>query len=302
MDIKRQIGQKIKHYRLEKKMTREMVCADESEISIRQLARIEAGESLPTLTRLRYLSEKLNVSVNHIIDESQIKPPEEYVILKRKIIKQTVYKNTNRIERVNGYFDEIYEKFYDTINEDEQLIIDIMHASHDIMSLDSVDFEAGLLGEHFDQILIKTELTEKDFHLIYLYFIYVVAKDIAIKEKETIQQVIEKLIDNSSFSNNLNAYLTILVQIPALYILLLLEEYSSYYLLLQTVQIVAEENQEFQKLPIIQMMEGKYELFYKKNREEAKEIYQRAAQIAELQGDSFARDQILAELEQDLNV
>lgn len=302
MDIKKQIGNKIKHYRLQNNMTREMVCDDESEISIRQLARIESGESLPTLTRLSYLSAKLNVSLNHIIDESKIKPPEEYILLKHKIIKQTIYKDKHRIELVNHYFDQIYEKFYDDINEEEQLIIDVLHASHDILVFKNVDFEAGLLGEYFNQILIKKELAERDFHLIYLYIIYIIAKDIASKEKQMIQKVIEKLIDNSSFSNNLNAYLVILVQIPALYILLELGDYSSYRLLLQTVKIVAEENQEFQKLPIIQMMEGKYQLFYKKNVRKAKEIYERAAQTAELLGDCFLHDKILKELEQDLKI
>lgn len=87
MDIQKQIGTQIKYYRFQQKLTREMVCADEAELSIRQLARIEAGESLPTLPRLKYLSKTLNVSLNHITNESKIKPPEEYIILKRKLIK-----------------------------------------------------------------------------------------------------------------------------------------------------------------------------------------------------------------------
>lgn len=241
MDLKEQIGNKIKHYRLQQELTREMVCGDESELSIRQLARIESGESLPTLTRLRYLSEKLNVSLNHIIDESKIKPPEDYIILKHKLIKQTLYKDQQRIERVNQYFDEIYEEYYDQLNEEEQLIIDVLHAIHDIFVLNTTEFEAGLLEEYFSQILIKNELAEADFYFIYLYFVYIVTKDIHLKEKETVKKVVDKLIHNSSFSNNLNAYLTILVQIPALYVLLELEEYASYDLLLQTVKIVADE-------------------------------------------------------------
>lgn len=301
-DIKELIGSKIKSLRLEKKMTREMICEDESEITVRQLARIESGESLPTLIKLNYLSKKLNVSLNYIIDDSKVEPSKEYLILKNKLIKQTLYKNQKRIELVNQYFDIIYEEFYDELNEEEQLIVNILNATIDIVVFENVQFEAGLLNEYFNQTLLKNELVETDFLLIYLYFLYITAKETYTKEKETIYKVVEKLINNSSFSNNLNAYLTIQAHISGLIVLLELGDYTFYDLLLKSVKIVAEENQEFQKLPIIQMMEGKYYLFYEKNSKKARNTYEQAAQTAKLLGDSFLQDQILLELEQDLKI
>ncbi|CIV83486.1 transcriptional regulator [Streptococcus pneumoniae] len=57
----REFGEKIKRLRLAKKISRSEFCGDESELSIRQLIRIENGESRPTLTKLKYIAERLEV-------------------------------------------------------------------------------------------------------------------------------------------------------------------------------------------------------------------------------------------------
>ncbi|UQF12592.1 helix-turn-helix domain-containing protein [Vagococcus lutrae] len=67
-NVKRNIGEKIKSARLQQNLTREVVCNDESEITIRQLARIESGESLPTLPKLRFLAKKLNIYIYKLFD------------------------------------------------------------------------------------------------------------------------------------------------------------------------------------------------------------------------------------------
>lgn len=299
-NVKRNIGEKIKSARLQQNLTREVVCNDESEITIRQLARIESGESLPTLPKLRFLAKKLNISISYLIDDNSLENPKEYSVLKNKIIKQTIYNNNNRIEIINSYFDQIYEKFYDILSEEEQLVIDIMHATFNILSFDNIQFASGILKEYFGQTLLKKELAEIDFLLIHLYFVYILEKDVLLEETKTILEVVNKLIDNSNFSNNYHAYLTIQVQISALCILGELNEYKLYKFLLDTIKIVSKENQEFQKLPIIQMMEAKYFLFHENNIEKAKEAYEKSAQTALLLGDDFLKDSILSEFKQDL--
>ncbi|WP_420857193.1 hypothetical protein [Vagococcus lutrae] len=54
-----------------------------------------------------------------MIDDNSLENPKEYSVLKNKIIKQTIY-NNNRLEIINSYFDQIYEKFYDILSEEEQ--------------------------------------------------------------------------------------------------------------------------------------------------------------------------------------
>ena len=99
--MKTSLGKKIRRARETQTLTREMVCEDESEITVRQLARIESGESLPNLTKLVFLAKKLDISLNSLIDDSYIETPKEYVVLKNKIMKQTLYKDSARTEKVN---------------------------------------------------------------------------------------------------------------------------------------------------------------------------------------------------------
>lgn len=81
--MKLELGRKIRLAREKRELTREMVCEDESHITIRQLARIETGKSLPTLTKLTFLADKLNISLNYLVNDSYIELPKEYITLKK---------------------------------------------------------------------------------------------------------------------------------------------------------------------------------------------------------------------------
>lgn len=300
--MKLELGRKIRVAREKRELTREMVCEDESHITIRQLARIETGKSLPTLTKLTFLADKLNISLNYLVNDSYIDLPKEYITLKNKVIKQTIYKDSTRAEKINLLFDQMYDEFYDQISEEEQLTIDILRATTDIAVFNNIQFESGLLKEYFPQMLLKKELQELDFLLIYLYFFYIFGKDKAYKNTDTTKQAINKLVKNSTYSNDSNAYLAVKIHIIALNFLLELKDYETYKQLLDISKTISEENQEFQKKPILQMMEAKYLLFYLSDIGKAEEMYGLAAKTAMLLGDEIAHDQILLEMEKDQNI
>ena len=52
-------------------MTREVLCNDESELTVRQLVRIEKGESLPSLKKLEYIANMLGIPVSNIVDHDK---------------------------------------------------------------------------------------------------------------------------------------------------------------------------------------------------------------------------------------
>ncbi|WP_231153482.1 helix-turn-helix domain-containing protein [Streptococcus equi] len=68
-DIKIEIGKRIRTARLDKGFTQIDICDDESELTIRQLARIENGQAMITLPKIIFLSEKLGIPVQDLIDE-----------------------------------------------------------------------------------------------------------------------------------------------------------------------------------------------------------------------------------------
>ncbi len=51
-------------------MTRELLCEDETRLTVRQLARIEAGDSIPSLLTLEFIAQQLRIEMYQIIKES----------------------------------------------------------------------------------------------------------------------------------------------------------------------------------------------------------------------------------------
>lgn len=82
MTLKEELGKKIKSIRIDKGFTQLDVCNDESELTIRQLVRIEKGESLPSLTKIKYISEQLDVDMRDLIDIDKIILPKKYLEIK----------------------------------------------------------------------------------------------------------------------------------------------------------------------------------------------------------------------------
>ena len=64
------IGKKIRELREQRKMTRELLCEDETRFTVRQLARIEAGDSIPSLLTLEFIAQQLHIEMYQIIKES----------------------------------------------------------------------------------------------------------------------------------------------------------------------------------------------------------------------------------------
>ena len=69
-ELKVAIGKKIRELREQRKMTRELLCEDETRLTVRQLARIEAGDSIPSLLTLEYIAQQLRIEMYQIIKES----------------------------------------------------------------------------------------------------------------------------------------------------------------------------------------------------------------------------------------
>ncbi|CVO42388.1 transcriptional regulator [Streptococcus pneumoniae] len=88
----REFGEKIKRLRLAKKISRSEFCGDESELSIRQLIRIENGESRPTLTKLKYIAERLGVE-DYKLMPSYIELDKEYLELKYFLMRTLTYED-----------------------------------------------------------------------------------------------------------------------------------------------------------------------------------------------------------------
>lgn len=190
-DLKKEIGKKIKSTRLDRKYTQADICDDESELTIRQLARIENGQAMPTVPKLIYLAKKLNVEVQYIVDIDKIEIPKDYLRLKKELVDSPTYADRERIERKQEILEEIGECYYDRLPEDEQLLIDVIQARLDIYNSSDVRYGLALLEEYFQQILKKTIYTVNDLLIIELYFFCCA---VGLEDKRYFQELADKVM------------------------------------------------------------------------------------------------------------
>lgn len=190
-DLKKEIGKKIKSTRLDRKYTQADICDDESELTIRQLARIENGQAMPTVPKLIYLAKKLNVEVQYIVDIDKIEIPKDYLRLKKELVDSPTYADRERIERKLAILEEIGECYFDRLPEDEQLLIDVIQARLDIYNSSDVRYGLALLEEYFQQILKKTIYTVNDLLIIELYFFCCA---VGLEDKRYFQELADKVM------------------------------------------------------------------------------------------------------------
>lgn len=297
MDVRIELGKKIRLLREKSGLTREAFCEDELELTVRQLTRIEAGQSLPTLPKLTFISQRLSVPIHHLIDEEHIELPKRYQQLKYGLYKLSTYRNEERIARKEKYFDEIYENFYDNLPEEEQLAIDVQQASMDVNLAENADFGEGLLSDYFSQILHKQAYSINDLLIINLYFMCIYYVDY---QEDTFFYLIDKVIEQVDYSVDIELSLLVKLLTTATAVLTKYDHYDKLDDVVKVSNVIMQTNQDFQRKPIIDMLEGKYLLFARQDSEAAKQKYLDGAQCAKLFGDEALSDKIMLEWQTDL--
>lgn len=289
MDVKIELGKKIRMLREEKQLSREKFCADEVLITVRQLTRIEKGESLPTLPKISFISKRLDVSISFLVDNQYIELPKRYIELKNLLYTYGSYKQENRILEREKIFDEIYNTFYDNLPEEEQLSIDIQQAAEDVHLSSDVSFGKPIIQDYFEQLQKKTTYTEIDLLLIDLYFFCAVEQKY---DEDIFELILERAIEQVDLFMEKEAFLLIKIIIGAMDVYSTKNYYEKFGLLIQVANVIMTKNQDYRRKPIIDMLEGKYLLLQIGDLSGAKEKYKEAALFAKLVGDMALSEKI----------
>lgn len=287
-ELKREIGYKIKTIRRSCGKTHIDICGDESELTIRQLARIENGQSLATLPKLLLIADKLGVSLQNIVDVKVIEIPKGFLKLKDELIHSQTYADKGRIERKEAILEEIYENYYENLPEEEQLIVDVTQARFDIYGSSDVTYGLGLVEEYFQQLLKKKYFSVNDLLIIELYFFCCA---MGLEDKEHFEELAQKVLlcseyeDKASLAQMEKVLLSLFIQIQT--------EDSLIYI--QTFEkIIAKTRHVFYR-PHLFLLKAKYALFVDKNILEAESFYEKAISLAELLDDQILVQRILEE-------
>lgn len=98
MDIKRQLGYKIKRLRQKRGMTQEQL-AEMAEISTRSLAGIETGENFMTAQTMEKILECLGITIDELFTAEHLKPTED-LITEIDAIINSVKDDRDKIENI----------------------------------------------------------------------------------------------------------------------------------------------------------------------------------------------------------
>lgn len=293
MDLKVEIGNKIRQFRLTHHLTQADLCGDETELTIRQLARIENGQSMISLQKLSYLSKKFNIAIHDLIEPNAISLPKRYLEIKNKLIKSHTYGDHERIKATESLFDELYEQFYDNLPEEEQLFVEIHQVYLDVFSTHNTSYAIVLFEEYFIQILKKREYSYNDLLLINLYFLCCA---MGLEDKSYFDDLSQKLVTCVDFSNLEKSYLmeriliSILCQVPY-------EQIPTYTKILR--QIIQETN-NFQHKPAVYAFEARYYVRFLKDKEQGEQCYNKAIAFARMLNDEVLVTNLKLERDTDL--
>ncbi|VTY13814.1 XRE family transcriptional regulator [uncultured Streptococcus sp.] len=292
-----EIGKRIRTLRTEKGLSREAFCGDEKELTVRQLGRIETGNNLPSLAKLDYIAEVLGVPMSQLIDEGLLIVPKEYLKLKTKLIRQSIHGDEEKIHQREAIFEEIQERFYDQLPEDEQVSVEVLQAIDDVYVSENAEFGEGLIEEYFNQTLLQTEYSVNDLLILYLYFL---SNAISFKRNDDVlKKVRNNIVTIIDCSDNTYMHLLQRVLIAILLYQLRNEYYEDISVIFSFLREIMMEIQDSNLKPTVDYLEAKYYLYGEKDKEKALQYYEKAISGAEFFNDINFKNRVIEEMKEE---
>ena len=290
-------GEKVRGLREEKGLSRPVFCGDESELSVRQLVRIEKGEFRPTIKTLEYIADRLEIP-SYVLMPDYKELPKRYQELKYFLLHHPDYGDKELQEQKEEYFDEIFENFYDDLPRDEKMIVDCLQAIDEVRATDNEQYGIALLDESFEELWNQREFSFSDLLKIRLYFLCSYLENIkkgqlSISEQQKLQLMFQKVCNNVENSGTDDLFLVRDVLFAGLGSCELLNDLELFKLAVEKLNWISEKTRDFQKQPIVLMVEWKYYLQTDYNT--AKQKYEEAKMMARM----FGNEKLIVSLDKE---
>ena len=281
-----ELGEKVRILREEKGLSRPVFCGDESELSVRQLVRIEKGEFRPTIKTLEYIADRLEIP-SYVLMPDYKELPKRYQELKYFLLHHPDYGDKELQEQKEEYFDEIFENFYDDLPRDEKVLVDCLQAIDEVRATDNEQYGIALLDESFEELWNQREFSFSDLLKIRLYFLCSYLENIkkgqlSISEQQKLQLMFQKVCNNVENSSTDDLFLVRDVLFAGLGSCELLNDLELFKLAVEKLNWISEKTRDFQKQPIVLMVEWKY--YIQTDYDTAKQKYEEAKMMARMFG------------------
>lgn len=296
MEVKK-FGNKIRILREKKGISREEFCGDETELSVRQLARIELNQSIPNLSKAQFIANRLGVKLGTLTDGDSLELPKRYKELKYLILRTPTYKDEKRVNLRDSYFDEIYSDFYDDLPEEEQLIVECMRSKADVFLTDNSNLATKLLEDYFHQTKSKSHYSINDLIIIDLYMVCANASNYEyfMFDKDEFIGIAKNLLEQENHFSLAEIFVLNNILFGSLSLLVDLKMWAEVELTLDVLKGIMAKIQDFHKKPVLNMIEWKYILERFGQTEKAQKLYEEAVLYANLIGDVYLANKITEE-------
>ena len=292
MNIKDSIGLRIKTERERQQMSREVLCLDGAELTVRQLIRIEKGESLPSLDKLSYIAKRLGKNMTDLLDHDNITIPDEYYEMKNRLIKFPTYRNPERIKAKLALIEEVYEKFFELLPEEELLTLDILESILSFTSWEESPKVEEIYEDLFEQVKRKRKFSTNDLLVIDYYFFHLYGRK--QYDKKLFERIVKRVLNQEIWTDDVYNIVLFndLMAIAALKIFH--NSFSDFLTVVDKALAVIEKSQFYSYKPSVFVLKAKYELLHKGNKKEAAENYDKAIMFASVLEDSVLEESIKA--------
>lgn len=295
----KEFGQKIRRLREERSITREEFCQDEVELSVRQLARIEAGTCKPTLPKISYIATRFGMTLYELMPD-YIALPERYQRLKYDVLRTPTYEQPDLVSQRDASFSEIYEVFYDDLPEEEQLAIDALRSSIDVLETQSADFGKEILDDYFHQVYVKDKYTINDLLIIRLFADHIRLQTTQDSvEYEHFLELVERLPQQIVYIRQDDLFVLRDALFKFISVLGSKGEYRFIPDLFLSLDEIISLTQDFQKKPIISMLRWKFELFARNDQQAAQRYFEEAVSFAQLINNEYLVEKMKEDWQQD---
>ena len=289
------LGEKVRRLREEKGLSRPVFCGDESELSVRQLIRIEKGEFRPTIKTLEYIANRLDIP-SYVLMPDYKELPKRYQELKYFLLHHPDYGDKELQEQKEEYFDEIFEYFYDDLPRDEKVLVDCLQAIDAVRATSNSLYGESVLENGLQDLLSRDIYKAEDLLRLRLYFACnlmdgLKAGEIKESEYENILYFHEKLssqIDKIEFDCLDLLRDSLLASLTCIEIMGLFHYFKR---AVETLNKIGQKTRDFQKQPIVLMVEWKY--YIQTDYDTAKQKYEEAKMMARM----FGNEQLLISLD-----
>ena len=292
MNIKDSIGLRIKTERERQQMSREVLCLDGAELTVRQLIRIEKGESLPSLDKLSYIAKRLGKNMSDLLDHDNITIPDEYYEMKNRLIKFPTYRNPERIKSKLALIEEVYEKFFELLPEEELLTLDILENILSFTNWEESPKVEEIYEDLFEQVKRKKKFSTNDLLVIDYYFFHLYGRKQF--DKKLFERIVKRVLNQEIWTSDVYNIVLFndLMAIAALKIFH--NSFSDFLTVVDKALAVIEKSQFYSYKPNVFVLKAKYELLHKGNKKEAAENYDKAIMFASVLEDSVLEESIKA--------